>query len=97
MDEHVILCIGQNIQFLRVESNMSRYCTLLLAHKKGLKNYTDDNSNSFTQVCTYTRWFRIFLDIKVLWSVKAIVSQLVRQPTGQTQDNFNFGPSLLKF
>ena len=25
------------------------------------------------------------------------VSAKLRQPTGQTQDNFNFGPSLLKF
>ena len=25
------------------------------------------------------------------------VSVKLRQPTGQTQDNFNFGPSLLKF
>ena len=25
------------------------------------------------------------------------VSAKLRQPTGKTQDNFNFGPSLLKF
>ena len=30
-------------------------------------------------------------------SAQLAVSAKLRQPPGQTQDNFNFGPSLLKF
>ena len=30
-------------------------------------------------------------------SAQLAVSAKLRQPTGQGQDNFNFGPSLLKF
>ena len=30
-------------------------------------------------------------------SAQLTISAKLRQPTGQTQDNFNFGPSLLKF
>ena len=30
-------------------------------------------------------------------SAQLAVSAKLRQPTGQSQDNFNFGPSLLKF
>ena len=41
----------------------------------------------------YIRVRHIFLDFKV----SRYISAKLRQPGGQTQDNFNFGQSLLKF
>ena len=40
--------------------------------------------------------FGVFEDLKFKISEGSDSAKL-RQPTGQTQDNFNFGPSLLKF
>ena len=42
----------------------------------------------------YIRGFTKF-GIKVLWRLQFLEYLKLRQPTGQTQDNFNFGPSLI--
>ena len=41
--------------------------------------------------------FGVFEDLKFEISEGSAVSAKLRQPTGQTQNNFNFGRSLLKF
>ena len=61
-------------------------------------------------VCEYGMYIRGFtkFGIKVLWRLQFLEylwtlrlkfqkACKLRQPTGQTQDNFNYGPSLLKF
>ena len=56
----------------------------------------------FKDTYIHIRGFTKF-GIKVLWRVqfleylRTLSLKFQRKPTGQTQDNFNFGPSLLKF
>ena len=52
----------------------------------------------FVCLSMYSRVSHIFLDFKVSMYIEGYSFwSILRQPPGQTQDNFNFGPSLLKF
>ena len=50
----------------------------------------DYNAHELLETDTY--YIRSFTK----FGIKVYIAKL-RQPAGQTQDNFNFGPSLLKF
>ena len=65
----------------------------------GMNGFSTSVENMITYLrSTYIRGFRWFLDIKVSRYCEGYsFSAKLRQLAGQTQDNFNFGPRLLKF
>ena len=75
-----------------------------------LKLILKEHAHFFIDKCIFTKKVNIFREahIDLFWLYLRwlnlrkfflfwAVSAKLRQPTGQTQDNFNFGPSLLKF
>ena len=100
-----------NMIFLRIESHMGNYILLAQFCKSVLNRYVSLHviliMLIYTIMSVFSRGFTKF-GIKVLWRLQFFigyrtldlkfqkaVSAKLRQLAGQTQDNFNFGPSLL--
>ena len=74
------------------------FCTngLKFREKLGTNLTLSDHELSITNLCTTRNCRGSCLRGFTKFGIKR-VSVKLRQPTGQTQDNFNFGPSLWKF